>query len=84
MKIGANAAWTNCIRFLFIYGNTKLTRDYDIEWRFSGSDIFVRQSGEQNAFKIMGDTIQLYDFYDHYYEIGKHGELIKEIPSHNE
>ena len=62
----------------------KLNRDYDIEWRFSGCDIFVRQSGADNAFMINGDTIQLYDFYDNYYEIDRNGKLIKETLSNNE
>ena len=30
------------------------------------------------------DVIQLYDFYDNYYEIDRSGKLIKEIPSNNE
>jgi hypothetical protein len=61
----------------------KLNRDYDIEWRFSGCDIFVRQSRADNAFMINGDTIQLYDFYDNYYEIDKNGKLIKDISSNS-
>jgi hypothetical protein len=61
----------------------KLNRDYEIEWRFSGRDIFVRQSAD-DAFVISGDVIQLYDFYDNYYEIDKSGKLIKEISSNNE
>jgi len=70
-----------------IYGEceiVKLNRDYEIERRFSGCDIFVRRSGDDNAFMINGDTIQLFDFYDNYYEIDKNGKLIKEILSNNE
>jgi hypothetical protein len=68
-----------------IYGEgeiVKLDREYNAQWRFSGSDIFVLPTGNE-AFSIHGNTVQVYDFLGNFYEIDKNGMLIYEQISEN-
>lgn len=61
-----------------IYGEEeilKLDSKFNIEWRFSGKDIFVSISGKK-SFELCEKIIKLYDFQDNYYEIDYDGELI--------
>ena len=55
----------------------KLSFDFEIEWSFSGKDIFATIDGEK-AFELCEDCIKLYDFENNYYEIDFDGKLICE------
>lgn len=46
------------------------------KWSFSGKDIFVSLT-EKNCFEPKENSICLYDFEDHYYEIDYNGKLIQ-------
>ena len=68
-----------------VYGEgeiVKLDRDYNIQWRFSGRDIFILPTGNE-AFSIHGNTVQVYDFLGNFYEIDNNGKLIYERVSEN-
>ena len=54
-----------------------LNRELNEIWRFSGWDIFVSISGKE-AFVQNNHSIQLYDFWDNFYEIDYNGHIIKE------
>lgn len=54
----------------------RVDSDLDIQWEFSGRDIFVRQDSDIPAFQMQEDRICLYDFWDNYYEIDYAGKLI--------
>lgn len=47
----------------------------NIVWSFIGKDIFVTQ-GEEKAFELCHDSIKLYDFNCHYYELDFSGKII--------
>ncbi len=67
-----------------IYGEiyiTGLNDDFQIEWTFSGRDIWASITGK-NPFELCDDYIKLYDFNDNYYEIDLNGKVIKDIPAH--
>ena len=55
----------------------RMTKNLDVVWDFGARDIFVRYQGEEPAFEMMPDRIQLYDFSDNYYEIDYDGKAIK-------
>ena len=54
-----------------IYGEIEITMldfNFEKQWSFSGKDIFASISGKE-PFKILENSICLYDFEDNYYEI---------------
>lgn len=62
-----------------LYGELNIYRissDLNVEWNFSGRDIFVKYTGDEPAFMMKEDKICLYDFEDNYYEIGYDGKVI--------
>ena len=61
-----------------IYGETEITMlndELELLWSFSGSDIFVSNSGKK-PFEMKEDRICLYDFMDHYCELDFQGNVI--------
>lgn len=54
-----------------------LNENFEIISSFSGRDIFVSISGKK-AFTLTKNTVQLYDFEDHYYEIDFEGKIVNE------
>ena len=66
-----------------IYGEIeilKLSFDLNVEWRFSGRDIFVSMHNK-NSFELCENHINLYDFLGNYYEVDFEGNLICDIPA---
>ena len=64
-----------------IYGEIdilKLSSRFEIEWSFSGADIFVSPNGE-TAFKIENETIFLSDWNGRKYKLNKFGQEISDI-----
>lgn len=62
-----------------LYGELEIYRissDLNVEWTFSGRDIFVKYTGNEPAFIMKEDRICVYDFEDNYYEIDYDGKLI--------
>ena len=57
----------------------RMTKNLDVVWDFMGRDIFVRYKGNEPAFKMQNNCIQLYDFLDNYYEIDYDGKIIKDL-----
>lgn len=55
----------------------KLDFDFEIEWSFSGKDIFATLN-DKRAFELCSECIKLYDFENNYYEIDFDGKLIFE------
>lgn len=47
-----------------------LNENFEVEWKFSGNDIFV-------SIELCHNVIKLYDYNDKYYEIDYNGNLIK-------
>ena len=63
-----------------VYGELdilKLSPTFDIEWSFSGEDIFVSQDGSM-PFQIANDTIYLSDWNGRKYTIDRYGKEITE------
>ncbi len=63
-----------------VYGEleiVKLSNTLEIEWEFSGADIFVSPDDSINPFSINGDTIELRDWNGNYYHLEKSGNQIK-------
>lgn len=54
-----------------------LNEELEVTASFSGRDIFVSASGKE-PFTLTKDTVQLYDFEDHYYELDLEGSLLNE------
>ena len=54
----------------------RMNQNLDVIWNFMARDIFVRYKGEEPAFEMKEDRIQLYDFSDNYYEIDYDGKVI--------
>lgn len=62
-----------------IYGElyvVRLNQNLEEIWQFSGRDIFVSITGKR-AFEMGTESIRLYDFLDHFYEIDFSGKLIR-------
>ncbi|MDD4564210.1 MAG: hypothetical protein PHE79_01795 [Eubacteriales bacterium] len=62
-----------------VYGEleiVKLNKNLEIEWDFSGADIFVSPDELINPFSINGDTIELYDWNGSFYLLDKSGNQI--------
>lgn len=62
-----------------LYGELEIYRissGLNVEWEFSGRDIFVKYAGDEPAFIMEEDKICLYDFQDNYYEIDYDGKVI--------
>lgn len=57
----------------------KLNKDFEIEWSFSGSDIFVNPSDSREAFEIQGNTIQLIDWNGEVFRLDKDGNELSYI-----
>ena len=61
-----------------VYGELdvlKLSSDFEIEWMFSGAEIFVQEDGS-NSFYIEKDIIHLLDWEGRKYTLNKFGEEI--------
>lgn len=56
----------------------KLSKSFEIEWSFSGSDIFTTPSDSVEDFVIQGDTVHLIDWNGLHYHLNKNGEEITE------
>jgi len=56
----------------------RLSSDLVPVWTFSGNDIFVSQSGDENVFEMKKDRICLCDWSGDYCEIDYNGKLMKE------
>lgn len=66
----------------FVHGElsiTKLTRSGQIEWQFSGRDIFVTPDGEDD-FKLGDDRIVVRDWQGYVYTLNLNGKLINDQP----
>jgi hypothetical protein len=77
---GCNFGIYKVQRGYIIYGEIEITMldlEFNKEWQFSGSDIFVSCSGKR-AFELCEKSIKLYDFEDNYYEIDFNGKMICE------
>jgi len=62
-----------------IYGEQeiiKINLNLEVEWTFSGADIFVLPYSDESAFKINGEIIELIDWNGASYKIDKYGKLI--------
>ena len=68
---GCNFAIYKVKKGYIIYGEIEITMldfNFEKQWSFSGKDIFASISGKE-PFKILENSICLYDFEDNYYEI---------------
>ena len=67
-----------------LYGECEIYRissDLNVQWQFSGRDIFVRSRGKEPAFELQKDRICLYDFEENYYEVSYDGKVITDRPA---
>jgi len=56
---------------------TRVTTEGDINWQFSGADIFVNMNGHKE-FEIIDKQIKLVDFQNYEYILDANGKLISE------
>lgn len=66
-----------------IYGEIEIARvdaDFNLKWKYSGKDIFVRNIGKEPAFILKKDMIILYDFLGNKYNVSYEGKTINFIP----
>lgn len=62
----------------------RVNKELKVLWSFSGLDIFVRRSRNEQAITFQEDRICLYDFYENYYEIDYHGTLKRIVKKEHE